>query len=66
MAAQRRHFPQTIAVCGGGNGAHVCCAYFGAIGLKVNLLTRKPAQWAKEISVTTKGYAALPAAVGGM
>lgn len=46
---------KTVVVCGGSNSAHVCCAYFANKGLRTNLFTRRPKQWSKRITVTTKG-----------
>ena len=60
MAATPRRLAKTITVIGGGNGAHVCVAYFASIGLRVNLLTRKPQEWSKTVSVTTKGCVRAP------
>ncbi len=48
-------FPRQVTVCGGGNGAHVCAGYFGWKGIKVNVLTRRPQDWAPSISITTEG-----------
>jgi glycerol-3-phosphate dehydrogenase len=45
--------PTQITVCGGGNGAHICAGYFGWKGFKVNVLTRKPEKWSKNITITT-------------
>jgi len=45
--------PKQITVCGGGNGAHICAGYFGWKGFKVNVLTRKPELWKKELTITT-------------
>lgn len=45
----------TITVCGGGNGGHATAAYLGSKpGIFVNVLTRRPEAWSKEIIMTTK------------
>ena len=47
----------TIAFCGGGNLAHGSIATIGHFnpGFKLNLLTRRPKVWKKEIRANTKG-----------
>ncbi|KAM3577292.1 hypothetical protein VYU27_000724 [Nannochloropsis oceanica] len=47
--------PRQVTVCGGGNGAHVCAGYFAWKGIKVNVLTRRPQDWASQINVSTEG-----------
>ena len=47
----------TIAICGGGNLAHGSIATIGHFNpqFNINLLTRRPKIWNKEISANTKG-----------
>jgi len=46
-----------IAICGGGNLAHGCIAAIGHANpnWKINLLSRRPEVWGKEIVATTAG-----------
>lgn len=44
----------TITICGGGRGAHTAAAYLGSKpGLAVNILTRRPIRWNKQILLST-------------
>jgi hypothetical protein len=49
----------TIAICGGGNLAHGSIATIGHHNknFKINLLSRRPDVWAKQITGYTKGSA---------
>jgi hypothetical protein len=42
---------KTITVVGGGNSAHVLIPLLSKTGMEVNLLTRKPEQWQKTITL---------------
>lgn len=44
-----------VAICGGGNGAHVAAGYLASIGYEVYVLTRQPQKWKSSIEVDTKG-----------
>jgi hypothetical protein len=44
-----------VAICGGGNGAHVAAGYLASKGLRVHVLTRKPNNWGEEIHISTQG-----------
>ena len=46
-----------IAICGGGNLAHGCSAAIGHFNpqFKINVLSRRPQLWKKEIIAYTKG-----------
>lgn len=41
----------TVAVVGGGNSAHTLIPLLSSTGMKINLLTRKPKKWSKEIEL---------------
>lgn len=43
--------PLTVTVVGGGNSAHVLIPFLAESGHKVNLMTRRPAAWNKEVTV---------------
>ena len=46
----------TIVICGGGNGSHASVACAGRVdSLSVNVFTRRPQDWKKEIIGLTKG-----------
>lgn len=45
----------TVAICGGGNGAHVAAAYLAHKGVRVHVLTRHPERWGDAVEVTTAG-----------
>jgi len=47
--------PRQITICGGGNGAHVSAGYLASKGIRVNVLTRRPQEWAEKITITTAG-----------
>ena len=47
--------PRQVTICGGGNGAHVTAGYLGWKGVRVNVLTRRPRDWAKGIAISTQG-----------
>lgn len=45
-----------MVVCGGGNGAHATAGYAGSKSdLVVNVFTRRPTEWKKNLLVTTSG-----------
>lgn len=45
---------KNICICGGGSIGHVISGYLGTKeGVKVNILTRKPAEWQKELHIFT-------------
>ena len=45
-----------IVICGGGNGAHGTDGYVGSkSNFSVNVFTRRPKDWKKNILVTTAG-----------
>ncbi|KAF0682814.1 Aste57867_25113 [Aphanomyces stellatus] len=44
-----------VAICGGGNGAHVAAGYLASKGIRVHVLTRQPELWDDEIRITTAG-----------
>lgn len=45
---------KTICICGGGSLAHVIAGFLSAKGkVKVNVLTRKPEQWCKNLEIFT-------------
>ncbi|EQC33618.1 hypothetical protein SDRG_08723 [Saprolegnia diclina VS20] len=44
-----------VAICGGGNGAHVAAGYLASKGLRVHVLTRQPELWSESIRISTKG-----------
>lgn len=45
----------TVAICGGGNGAHVAAAYLASQGVRVHVLTRRPERWGETVEVSTAG-----------
>lgn len=47
--------PRQVTVCGGGNGAHVCAGFLAWRGIRVNVLTRRPQEWADRITISTEG-----------
>lgn len=44
---------KAVCICGGGSLGHVIAGYLGAKGACVNILTRRPGEWSKELAVTT-------------
>ncbi|TFJ86461.1 hypothetical protein NSK_002118 [Nannochloropsis salina CCMP1776] len=46
--------PRQVTICGGGNGAHVCAGFLAWKGIKVNVLTRRPREWAPSIEIITQ------------
>lgn len=44
---------KTVCICGGGSLGHVIAGYLGAKGIGVNILTRRPGEWSKELAITT-------------
>ena len=45
-----------ITICGGGNGSHASAAVISRVkDFKVNVLTRRPADWSKNLIGLTKG-----------
>ena len=47
--------PRQVTICGGGNGAHVTAGYLGWKGVRVNVLTRRPREWAGALAISTQG-----------
>ena len=44
---------KAVCICGGGSLGHVIAGYLGAKGIDVNILTRRPGEWSKELAITT-------------
>ncbi|ESS33856.1 NAD/NADP octopine/nopaline dehydrogenase, alpha-helical domain-containing protein [Toxoplasma gondii VEG] len=56
VAARTKSPLLTVCVCGGGNSAHAVAAWLGQAhkNVRVNVLTRQPEKWQKEIRLETK------------
>ena len=42
---------KVVTIVGGGSSAHVLIPFLSGAGLEVNILTRRPGEWSKEIEL---------------